>query len=141
MRRGFLIPPFRFNRAPYGTVYLMQSRSQPRLFKVGYTTRRTKDRRSELNRVAGDDMAIVATVQLPWARACETLLLRRLRFNPLRRGDRRGTEWFWLGRREDISKIEIEMERTAKAIRRMAWLRLSWPSGASIKTFRAGVER
>ena len=119
----------------------MQSRSEPRLFKVGYTKRRTKDRRSELNRVAGDDMAIVATVQLPWARACETLLLRRLRSNPFRRRDKRGTEWFWLGRREDIANIEIKMERTAKAIRRMAWLRLSWPTGAKIRTFRAGIER
>lgn len=73
------IPFLRFNRAPSGTVYLMQSRGNPRLFKVGFTKRKTKERRFELNRVAGDDMAIVATVQLPWARACEALLLRRLR--------------------------------------------------------------
>ena len=73
------IPWLRRRKVPYGTVYLMQARATPRLFKVGFTKRRTKDRRTELNRVASDDLAIVYTVSLPWARACETLIFRRLR--------------------------------------------------------------
>lgn len=124
-------------KVPYGTVYLMQARATPRLFKVGFTKRRTKDRRTELNRVASDDLAIVYTVSLPWARACETLILRRLRWNPFRRGDRRGTEWFWLRKRETIEAIIAKLDRAARDTRRMARWRWSWPRGAEIKTFRA----
>ncbi|WP_373634747.1 GIY-YIG nuclease family protein [Yoonia sp. SS1-5] len=131
------IPWFRRRRIPFGTVYLMQARDTPRLFKVGFTKRRTKDRRGELNRVARDDMAIVYTVSLPWARSCETLVLGRLRWNPFRRGDTRGTEWFWLGKRESIEAIVRKIDRAARDTRRMARWRWSWPTGAEIREFRA----
>ena len=43
-RRSFpskRIPSFRFWKAPIGTVYLVHSRDEPRLFKVGFTSRKT----------------------------------------------------------------------------------------------------
>ncbi len=49
----------------------MRSQNEPGLFKVGYTKRKTIERRAELNRVAGDNMKIVTTVTMPWARQCE----------------------------------------------------------------------
>ena len=133
-----MISWFRFNRAPWGTVYLMQSRHNPQLFKVGYTRRQTITRRAELNRVADDDMKIVATVQMPWAIKCEALLLKRLRRNPFRRRDRRGTEWFYLGPMEDISNIERKLTRAADHIEILYKIKLSWPTGAEIRHFKSG---
>lgn len=130
------IPWLRFSRVPWGTVYLLQSRNEPRLFKVGFTKRRTKDRRAELNRVAGDDMKIVSTVSLPWARNCEALVLRRLRRNPFRKRDRRGTEWFWLFATEDIHRIADRLEAASSHIEVIAKLKFSWPRGATKRVFR-----
>lgn len=132
-----MIPWFRFSRAPWGTVYLMQSRNQPRLFKVGYTKRKTKDRRAELNRVAGDDMKIIATIQTPWATKCESLLLRRLRRNPFRKRDRRGTEWFHLGKNEDIAGIVKKLKRASAHIEVFARIKFSWPKNSRRKFFEA----
>lgn len=129
-RRNFpstRIPSFRFWTAPMGTAYLVQSRGEPWLFKVGLTTCKTTERRSELNRVAGDDMRIVQTVQLPWAAHCEATLLRRLRLNPLRRRDRRGTEWFSFGKKEPIDKIAVKLRAAARYTKLIARLNLSWP--------------
>lgn len=137
MTRCLHIPWLRFRNPPDGTVYLLRSFSEPRLFKVGFTSRRTKDRRGELNRVAGDDMRIVYTVSLPHALAVETLTLRSIRRNPFRRRDRRGTECFWLGRRESIERIIRKIDRAAWHVRFMARVRLSWPRGAAMKRFRA----
>ena len=133
-----MIPWFRFNRAPWGTVYLMQSKRNTRLFKVGYTKRKTITRRAELNRVADDDMKIVATVQMPWAIKCESLLLRRLRRSPFRRRDRRGTEWFYLGPMEDISNIERKLARAAGNIELVSKLKFSWPKDAETRHFKSG---
>ena len=132
-----MIPWFRFSRAPWGTVYLMQSRNQPRLFKVGYTKRKTKDRRAELNPVARDDMKIVATIQTPWATKCEALLLRRLRRNPFRKRDRRGTEWFHLGKKEDIAAIVKKLKRASVHIEISARIKFSWPTNSRRKLFEA----
>jgi len=128
---------FRFSRVPYGTVYLMQSARDRRLFKVGFTKRKTIERRAELDRVAGDNMKIVATVSMPWGRACETDVLRRLRANPFRKRDRRGTEWFWLGKNENIDAIEKRLNRSADRIARRAKFQLSWPKAATVRRFRA----
>ena len=121
-----------------GTVYLMRSRKRPGLFKVGFTRRRTEDRRTELNRVGRDDMKIVFTVAMPLARQCERALLRRLRGGVFqRKGDRRGTEWFWLRKGEHIDDIAALLHHTAHTVRRVGKLKLSWPAGAQIRIFDA----
>ena len=133
-----IIPWLRWSGVGWGTVYLMQSRKRPSLFKVGFTRRRTKDRRAELNRVGGDDMAILFTVTMPLARHCERAMLRRLRGGLVRRkGDRRGTEWFRLRKGESIAEIATLLLRTAQTVRRVGTLKLSWPAGAQIRIFDA----
>lgn len=133
-RRG--IPWFRFGRVGRGTVYLMQSRDMPDLYKVGFTKRKTTTRRAEINRVSGDDMRIVATVAMPLALKCEALVLRRLRRNPLRKRDRRGTEWFYLRPREEIQDIADRIERAADRVELIARLKCSWPKGVKRRVWR-----
>ncbi|WP_170565647.1 GIY-YIG nuclease family protein [Ruegeria atlantica] len=131
-----ITPWLRWHRPGWGTVYLMRSGKRPGLFKVGFTKRRTKDRRTELNRVGRDDMRIVFTVAMPLARQCERAMLRRLRGGVFRRKrDRRGTEWFWLRKQESIDDIAALLHRTALVVRRVGKLKLSWPAGAEIRTF------
>ena len=131
------IPWLRRRGIGRGTVYLMQSRRRPDLFKIGFTTRRTKDRRTELNRVGQDDMKIVFTVAMPWARHCESAMLRQLRRTPFRKRDRRGTEWFWLRKGERIHDIAARLHDTAHTVRRVSRLKLSWPTEGGIRTFNA----
>jgi hypothetical protein len=83
----------------------MQSAQNPRIFKVGLTTRKTITRRAELKRHSGHDMRIVATVLMPWARACEARILKQLRRNVLRKRLPFGTEWFVLLPWEEIEDI------------------------------------
>ena len=133
-----VIPWLRRRGTGWGTVYLMQSRKRPGLFKVGFTQRRTKDRRTELNRVDRDDVRIVFTVSMPLARQCERIMLRRLRRGLFRRrGDRRGTEWFWLRKGERIDDIAALLNDTAHTIRRVGRFKLSWPAGKEIRIFNA----
>lgn len=129
------LPWFRFRRVPWGTVYLLQSRKDASLFKVGFTKRKVIERREELNRVADDDMKVVTTITMPWARKCETLLLRRLRRNPFRKRDRRGTEWFRLKQNEDIHRISRKMEKAAGRIELIAKIQFSWPSEKTKRVF------
>ncbi|MEP2628230.1 MAG: GIY-YIG nuclease family protein [Hyphomicrobiales bacterium] len=134
-----MIPWLRFSRVPRGTVYLMQSRKEPDLFKVGFTKRLTKDRRAELNRVAQDDMKIVSTVSMPWARKCEALVLERLRRNMFRKRDRRGTEWFWLRSGETIGDVHNSIGKAARRIELISRWKLSWPKQAEPRWFHSGV--
>ena len=120
---------FDFRAAP-GTVYLMQPDNDPTLFKLGFTTRRTLERRRELQRRGDGRLRIVCSVTMPHAYVLEQRLLRRMRggwrfFR--RRSSPRGTEWFHLRRRETIADIQTMMEREARRVRRAARLRFSWP--------------
>ena len=132
-----IVPWLRWRGTGWGTVYLMSYRVRPGLFKVGFIRRRTKDRRAELNRVRRDDMRIVYTVAMPLARPCERAMLRRLRRSIFRKGDHRGTEWFWLRKRERIDDIAALLLRTAHTTRRVGILKLSWPKGTALRVFEA----
>ncbi|MEM9524071.1 MAG: GIY-YIG nuclease family protein [Pseudomonadota bacterium] len=130
-----------FQRRPrWGTVYLMQSQDQPDLFKVGYTTRRTKDRRAELKGKVDGRLKIVYTLSMPNAYFTEQLVLRRLRRRFLGRGDGRGTEWFRLRRRETIADIARRIEEAARQIRFISRLKLSWPKDTEFRIFRGGLQ-
>ena len=115
----------------------MQSRGQPELFKVGFTKRKTVTRRQELNRVAGDDLKIVMAISMPWARKCEALALKRLRRNPFRKRDRRGTEWFWLRPGESIDDISRRIHKSSERIEFVASWKLSWPKQMRKRVFQA----
>jgi len=128
-------------KAPTGTVYLMQPDNEPRLFKLGYTSRRTLERRRELQRPGDGRLRIVCSVTMPHAYVLEQRLLRRMRrgwrlFR--RRSSPRGTEWFYLRRGEQISDIQELMEREARRVRLSAGIRFSWPLLGRITLFEAG---
>jgi len=123
------IPWFRFGSVPWGTVYLMQARNRPDLFKVGFTKRKTITRRAEINRIANDDMKIVQTITMPWAYVCEQSVLRRFRSSWFRRGDVRGSEWFKLRRNETMKHVSNRIERVARKTQRLAMWKCSWPKG------------
>jgi len=130
---------FDFRAAP-GTVYLMQPDNDPRLFKLGFTSRRTLERRRELQRAGDGTLRIVCSVTMPHAYVLEQRLLRRMRggwrfFR--RRGSPRGTEWFYLQRGEQIRDIQRLMAREARRVRFAACIRLSWPPRGRITLFEA----
>lgn len=118
----------------------MQCRRDPSLFKVGYTARKTVNRRAEINRVAGDDMRIVQTVTMPWAYSCEGLVLCRIRREWFRRRDRRGTEWFRLKRGENIDQVARKIRRCADRTVLVAKLKRSWPPDTTPIVFRSKVK-
>lgn len=131
-------------RAPTGTVYLMQPDNDPRLFKLGYTSRHTLERRRELQRPGDGKLRIVCSVSMPHAYALEQRLLARMRggwrlFR--RRSSPRGTEWFYLRRGETILDIQTLIEREARRVRRAAGLRFSWPLSGTIALFEARHSR
>lgn len=128
------IPWFR-KRLARGTVYLMQSDAQPDLFKVGFTSRKTKTRRSELAGKVDGKLVIRYSINMPHAWFVEQLVLRRLRSRLFGRGDGRGTEWFHLRRHETISDIAVRIDQAAADIRLVARLKFSWPSQTEINTF------
>ena len=127
-------------RAVPGTVYLMQPDNDPRLFKLGYTSRHTLERRRELQRPGDGRLRIVCSVTMPHAYALEQRLLGRMRGGwrfLRRRGSPRGTEWFYLRRGEKLSDIQLLMEREARRVRLAAVVRFSWPLGGKITLFEA----
>ncbi len=131
-------------RAPTGTVYLMQPDNDPRLFKLGFTSRPTLERRRELQRPGDGKLRIVCSVTMPHAYALEQRLLARMRggwrlFR--RRPSPRGTEWFYLRRGEEIDDIQFLVEREARRVRRAAVLRLSWLPLGRITLFEARHSR
>lgn len=130
-----------FMRRPgWGTVYLMAPESDPTLFKIGFTRRRTVDRRRELQRPEDGKLRIVCTITMPHAYLLEQRLLAKMRggwriFR--RRANPRGTEWFHLRRGETLAQVEALMEFEARRLRLAAGLRFSWPWSGRIRHFRA----
>jgi hypothetical protein len=107
------------------------------LFKVGFTTRKTIDRRAELNRTAQRHMWIMASVSMPYARACETRLLRKLAKDKHRQRDHRGTEWFHLRPGEHIDDIAKRLVRASRWVEIRMRLSIAWPISGKRKIWRA----
>ena len=135
-RRRKSIAWFR-GRPAWGTVYLMQSLNEPDLFKVGFTKRRTKDRRSELQGKVGGRLKVFYTLSMPNAYFTEQLVLRRLRRRFWGRGDRRGTEWFRLRKKETMSDVVDRIHKAACRIRWVSKMKLSWPSGQDFVVYKS----
>ncbi|WP_445327200.1 GIY-YIG nuclease family protein [Yoonia sp. GPGPB17] len=124
-----------FRTRGWGTVYLLQSRSEPALFKVGFTQRKTDTRRNELKGLVDGGLRIVFTVSMPHAYVTEQRTLKGLAGRWFGRRDRRGTEWFILRRRETIEDIAARILRTANEVQFEARLKLSWGGSSKIRTF------
>lgn len=135
-------PAFQDARVPWlrrprnrPALYLMRLRADPRVFKVGYTSRRVETRRDEIAVSRGlvrDDVVICGIVRMPHAYAAEQLAHRRLRASRGVRG--LGGEWYALtsGRPDRAERIVMG---AARATRTVARLRLSWPSGVRLAMF------
>lgn len=134
-RRRKSIPWLR-RRPTWGTVYLMQSETQADLFKVGFTKRQTKTRRAELHSKVEGRLLIRFTLSMPHAYFVEQLVIRRLRMRLFGRGDKRGTEWFRLRHFETIPHIIRRIERAGRLIQLIARLKLSWPAGTEIRSWK-----
>ena len=108
-------------------VYLLRSRSNPHLFKVGYTARRVETRAAEIA-VQHGDLEVVAFLRMPHAYAAEQDAHRRLSrawgVTP------QGGEWYVA--RGGKKKMLAAVLRSARRVRRTARLRGSWPKGARI---------
>lgn len=126
-----------FKTRGWGTVYLVQSRSEPELFKVGFTKRKTNTRRNELKRLVDGGLRIVFTVSMPHAYVTEQKTLKGLAGRWLGRRDRRGTEWFRLRRTETIDDISTRILRCARQVQFEARLKFSWAKKSKIRTFQA----
>ncbi len=124
-----------FRTRGWGTVYLLQSRSEPDLFKVGFTQRKTNTRRNELKGLVDGGLRIVFTVSMPHAYVTEHRTLKGLAGRWFGRRDRRGTEWFILRRRETMDDIAARILRTAIEVRFEARLKFSWGGDSKIRTF------
>lgn len=125
-------------RAVPGTVYLMQPRSRPDLFKIGYTSRPAETRRRELEKKSDRGLQIICAVTMPHAYALEQKLLGRMRggwWIFRRRRNRRGTEWFHLRKGERIERIRDLVLWEACRTRTSAVLRMSWPILAGLQVF------
>ena len=133
-RRKSNVPWFR-RRPTWGTVYLMQSVKHPRLIKVGYTRRRTKDRRSELSSMVDGELKIMFTISMPNAHVTEQLVLRGLRQRIMGSGDSRGIEWFWLRRWETTDDVVRRIKQAANQIQILSRLKWSWPKDAKVQIY------
>lgn len=115
----------------------MQSLDEPDLFKVGFTKRLTKDRRAELKGKVGGRLKVFYTLSMPNAYFTEQLVLRRLRQRLFGRGDRRGTEWFRLRKKETMMDVVNRIDAAARRIRWITKMKLSWPSAQEFVIYKS----
>lgn len=138
---GIEVPRKRPNARPT-SIYLMVSENDPKLVKVGYTSRLAKVRRGELNGKIDGKLKILFRVALPHGYHAEQEALEDLRSRRWQRGALSiGTEWFRLkdaAYHEDVKMIILD---AARRVRRVAEARGSWPEGGSFEVFEAGVNR
>ncbi|ATG38001.1 MAG: GIY-YIG nuclease family protein [Rhodobiaceae bacterium] len=135
--RGFTrIRWFRRNVA-WGTVYLTCDESDPRRIKIGFTQRKTIDRRKELSRSVQGRMVIVQTVRMPHAFALEARChakVRRLAY----RDKSRTREWYLLREGASLSDVATLISEQATRLRRIARLKIAWPPYGRISLFDSG---
>ncbi|WP_140849210.1 GIY-YIG nuclease family protein [Paracoccus sp. FO-3] len=135
--RGFTrIRWFRRNVA-WGTVYLTCDEEDPRRIKIGFTQRKTVDRRKELSRSVQGRMVIVQTVKMPHAFALEARCHAKI--GRLAGRDRtRNREWYILREGASVSDVAQLITEQATRLRRIARLKIAWPSYGRITLFDSG---
>ena len=124
-----------FRKSGWGTIYIMRSERDPSLFKVGFTRRRTKERRAELREKVKGELKIVYSLSMHHAYIVEQIVLRGLRRRYLGRADPRGTEWFYLRKFESVESIKRRIEKAALRVRIRACMKFSWPICGRFKIF------
>lgn len=117
----------------WGTIYVFRDRANSRLVKVGTTRRLSKTRKCEVSRTMADgaDLVQVYAVDMPFARAVETLAHRNLRRRRANVG--RGREWFWAAEDGGIEHIVSAIRQSASEVRAIASRRNRWPADMDTK--------
>lgn len=127
-----------FRRAvPWGTVYLTCDERYPQRFKIGFTQRKTTERRRELARGLEKRLLIVQTIQMPHAHCLESRCLKSV----TRLADRdfaKTSEWFVLGDGFTLDDVAQVMLDEARRLRREARWKLAWPSQGRVAVFDSG---
>lgn len=83
----------------WGTVYVLQDKRWPGIYKVGFTSRRIADRKAEIVRemTADRDLRLIFAIDMMHAKQVETVAHRRLRkFRAPKTRHHTGREWFLL---------------------------------------------
>ncbi|WP_298938445.1 GIY-YIG nuclease family protein [uncultured Ruegeria sp.] len=122
-------------RAKIGTVYLLVSERNPRLFKIGFTERATQKRRRELEHSSGKRLTIGHTVSQPWAFTTEQRLHWIYRGRMFGTVPELGTEWFRLLPWESMRVVRWRINLIAKLTKWEAKMKLSWKKGFEIRTY------
>lgn len=127
-----------FRRAvPWGTVYLNCDERHPQRFKIGFTQRKTTDRRKELARGLEKRLLIVQTIQMPHAYSLESRCLESAK-QLAERDFAKSSEWFVLGDGFTLDDVARAMLDDARRLRREARWKLAWPSRGRIAVFDSG---
>lgn len=135
--RGFIrIRWFRRNVA-WGTVYLTCDETYPRRVKLGFTQRKTVERRQELARSVSGRLAIVQTVRMPHAFALEARCHRAMK-RLARRDTERSREWYILRDGIALDDVLRMMKRRAERLRLVATLKIAWPRYGTVTVFDSG---
>ncbi len=130
-------PRIRFfaKRVKIGTVYLLVSERNPRLFKIGFTERATQKRRRELEHSSGERLTIAHTVPQPWAFTTEQRLHWIYRGRMFGTVPAMGTEWFRLLPWESMRVVRWRINVIAKLTKWEAKLKMSLKKGFEIHTY------
>lgn len=127
-----------FRRAvPWGTVYLTCDERYPQRFKIGFTQRKTTERRRELARGLEKRLLIVQTIQMPHAHCLESRCLKSV----TRLADRdfaKSSEWFVLGDGFTLDDVAQAMLDEAQRLRWEARWKLAWPSRGRVAVLDSG---
>lgn len=116
----------------WGTVYVFRDRSS-RLVKVGTTCRKSVTRKREVSRdmLDGADLVQVYAVDMPFARAVETEVHRKLRRHRARRGQCR--ELYWAADDGNIDHVVQAIRQSAWAVRKTAEKNGRWQAWMDAK--------
>lgn len=135
--RGFTRIRWLRRNVAWGTVYLMCDETDARRIKIGFTQRKTMDRRQELSRNVEGRMIIVQTVRMPHAFALEARCHRKVKRWAKRDRDR-SREWYILLEGASVDEVARLIVRQAMRLRLIARLKLAWPAYGHITLFDSG---
>ena len=137
--RGFTrIEWFRPNVA-WGTVYLTADEQYNRRIKLGFTQRKSTERRKELAREVDGRLLIVLTIKMPHAFALEAACHRTMR-KIAKRDPKRTKEWYILRQGRTISDAEKLIVKQASRIQLIARLKFSWPKYGAVNIFKSNYQ-
>lgn len=127
-----------FRRAvKWGTVYLTCDERHPSRIKIGFTNRKTIDRRKELARGVERRLVIVQTIQMPHGFCLEARCLGRAK-ELAQRDHAKTSEWFVLNSGVTLNDMAEAMKREARRLRREARWKFAWPSYGRVTVFDSG---